>query len=79
MDAYNLVLFIHILGALGLFIATGINQLILIRLRRVNTVEQVRDLLEMAGVASKLEAIAVLLLVGAGLYLAGTAWGYDEA
>ena len=49
MDAYNLVLFIHILGALGLFITTGINQLILIRLRRVNTLEQVRDLLEMAG------------------------------
>ena len=52
MSVYSLVLFVHVLGALGLFVTTGIGQLVLARLRWAQTVAPARDWLEVArGVA----------------------------
>ena len=79
MGAYTPALFVHILGALGLFAATGINDLVLARLRRAPTVAQVRELLERAGVAARRESGAAVALLGAGLYLTATSWGWRVA
>lgn len=79
MSTYSLVLFIHILGALGLFTTTGINLLVLARLRRAHTVAQARDLLEIAHAAAKFDPVIALALLGPGLYLTATVWGWQTA
>ena len=79
MSAYSLVLFVHVLGALGLFVTTGIGQLVLARLRRAQTVAQARDWLEVAQGVARVEPLVALVLLGAGLYLTATAWGWRVA
>jgi hypothetical protein len=79
MSLYSLALFIHILGALGLFASTGVNHLVLVRLRRAGTVAQVRDLLEMTRAVATFEPVVALALLGAGLYLTATTWGWQVA
>ena len=79
MSAYSLVLFVHVLGALGLFVTTGIGQLVLARLRRARTVAQAREWLEVAQGVAKVEPLVALVLLGAGLYLTATAWGWRVA
>ena len=79
MSAYTLVLFVHILGALGLFVTTGITHLVLARLRRARTVAQAREWLEVAHAVAKVEPLVALALLGPGLYLTATAWGWRVA
>jgi hypothetical protein len=79
MSTYALALFVHILGALGLAATTGINLLVLVRLRRARTVAQARDLLELGGAAARVEPIVALALLGAGLFLTASTWGWQVA
>jgi hypothetical protein len=43
MNDYSIVLFVHIVGALGFFVALGVEWLSLRHLRRATTAEQVRE------------------------------------
>ena len=79
MSAYSLVLFVHVLGALGLFVTTGIGQLVLARLRRARTVAQAREWLEVTHDVARVEPLVALVLLGAGLYLTATTWGWRVA
>ena len=74
MNIYNIMLFLHVSGAIGYFIGIGAWLFVLAGLRRAQRVEQVRALTNLVGMTGPLFAISVLLILAAGLYMALTAW-----
>ena len=74
MSIYNIVLFIHVIGAIGYFISIGFWLLILVGLRRAQHVEQVRTLIHLNNLSAPVGGISAVILLAAGLYLALTAW-----
>ncbi len=74
MNIYNIILFLHVSGAIGYFIGIGAWLFVLAGLRRAQRVEQVRSLTTLVGMTGPLFAISVLLILAAGLYMALTAW-----
>ena len=77
MSIYNIVLFLHISGAIGYFVGMGTWLFCLAALRRAQRVEQVRALTNLAGRVGPLFGISVLLILATGLYMAITAWGFQ--
>jgi hypothetical protein len=77
MSTYNVVLFLHVSGAVGYFVAMGIWLFGLANLRRAQRVEQVRVLSNLVGRLGPLFGISVLLILVSGLYMAGTTWGFQ--
>jgi len=76
MTTYTIVLFLHISGAIGYFVAMGTWLFSLSALRRAQRVEQVRALTQLIRRSGPLFGISVLLLV-TGLYMTITAWGFQ--
>jgi hypothetical protein len=76
---YHLALFVHISGAVLFFIGLGLNWLGLNRLRRAERVEQVREVSALLHVLHRLFPISVVLLMGGGLYMTITVWGFALA
>ena len=76
---YGVALLVHILGVLGVFIATGIEQVVLLRLRAARTTQLVREWVHVMDGVDKLFPPSVLLLVLAGLYMTFTVWGWGQA
>ncbi len=76
---YQLALFVHITGALMLFISLGLEWFGLNRLRRAERVEQVREVSALLRVLGKLFPISTMLILGGGLYMAITAWSFTLA
>src|SRR5579859_7830800 len=74
MSIYNIVLFLHIIGAIGYFLGIGTWLFILAGLRRAQRVEQVRALIHLNDLSGPFSGISALLLLAAGLYMAFTAW-----
>ncbi|HZU02428.1 MAG TPA: DUF2269 family protein [Ktedonobacteraceae bacterium] len=74
MSIYNIVLFVHIVGAIGYFLSIAIWLFILVGLRRAQHVEQVRALLHLNDLSGPFGAGSVVVLLISGLYLAFTAW-----
>src|SRR5258708_30088345 len=77
VSTYNVVLFLHVSGAIGYFVAMGIWLFGLANLRRTQRVEQVRVLSNLVGRLGPLFGISVLLILVTGLYMAGTSWGFQ--
>ena len=73
---YHLALFVHISGAVLFFIGLGLNWLGLNQLRRAERVEQVRELSALLQVLERLFPFSVVLLLGGGLYMTITIWGF---
>ena len=74
MNIYTIVLFLHITGAIGYFVAIGTWLLAVVSMRRTQRVEPVRALVHLMGLLGPLFAISVLLILAAGLYMALTMW-----
>jgi len=74
MNIYTIVLFVHVIGAIGYFLGIGLWLFVLVGLRRTQRVEQVRALIHLNDLSGPFSAISVLLLLAAGLSLALTAW-----
>ncbi len=74
MTDYTLALFAHILGALGLFMGIGLDWATILRLRRAQTVAQVREQTSLLGVQTRLLQLSLLLLLVAGIYMTATVW-----
>jgi hypothetical protein len=74
MSIYNIVLFLHVSGAIGYFVGMGIWLFGFAALRWAHRVEQVRALTNLAGRLGPLFGISVLLILASGLYMAITAW-----
>ena len=76
---YHIALFVHISGAVLYFIGLGLNWLGLNRLRWAERVEQVREASALLHVLHRLFPISIVLLLGGGLYMTITTWGFTLA
>lgn len=79
MTWYSLALFAHILGALGTFIGLGLQQTILLRLRRAQTLTQVREWGGLMRGVARIGPVSGAVLLIAGIYLTLTAWSFSTA
>lgn len=74
MSVYAIVVFLHVVGALGVFAAMGLEWTCVANLRRASTVAQVREWARLLRNIRMLEAPAGLTILVTGLYLS-TRWG----
>ncbi|MEO7001579.1 MAG: hypothetical protein ABI068_07235 [Ktedonobacterales bacterium] len=72
---YTLVLFVHVSGAIAVFIGLGIWLFALVGVQRAQRVEQVRALASLFGPSGNMVVGALPFLALAGLYMAYLAWG----
>jgi hypothetical protein len=75
MTPYNLALFLHILGAIGVFVGVSTWLFVAVALRRAHQVAQVRILSGLIQPSGVLTIASLVLLGVAGFYMALTAWG----
>jgi hypothetical protein len=75
MNTYSIALFFHILGALGFFVALGLEWAGLRQMRNATTAEQVRQGMRISGSTRRLGMISMLTILIFGFYLAAVAWG----
>src|SRR5262245_19442329 len=75
MNDYSIALFLHIVGALGFFVALGLEWTSLGHVRRATTVEQVREWMRVPSEMGRVGMIAMVTLLAAGLYMMATVWG----
>jgi hypothetical protein len=75
MSIYSLVLFAHIVGAIGTFVGVGVWLFAALALRRAQTVGQVRALTSLIQPSGVLAIMSILLLGVAGFYMGITVWG----
>jgi len=72
---YEIVVFLHIVGALGLFAGVGLEQLGLARLRQARTVAQLREWVATLGGLRRIDGPSGLLLLITGGYMVTARWG----
>src|SRR5690242_13870674 len=77
MAIYNIVLFLHVIGAVGYFVGMGVWLFILVNMRRAQRVEQVRALVNLTGLSGPFTGISVLFILVTGFYMTLTAWGFQ--
>src|SRR3990172_4589300 len=75
MNLYNLVLFLHVSGDIGIFIGVGAQLLSLVALRRARDVEQARAIAGLIALTDPIAVSSALITIAAGLYMAVTVWG----
>src|SRR5215472_17590536 len=75
MGPYLIALFVHISGAIGIWVTVGIWLFGLAALRRARRVEQVRALAWLIVIATPIMLLSLALLGVAGFYMALTVWG----
>jgi hypothetical protein len=75
MNNYSIALFLHVVGALGFFVALGAEWTSLRHLRRATTIEQVREWIRIPTEMGRVGMIAILTLLAAGFYMMATVWG----
>src|SRR5512146_1512179 len=71
---YSISLFLHIVGALGLFASLAFEQAALVNLRRATTLTQTREWLSSLRALQRIQGPSALLLVATGLYMMITSW-----
>lgn len=76
MTVYTIVKFLHVVGAIGYFIAVGTLLFGLAALQRTRRVEHVRVFTEFVGRLTPMFNVSILLLLLAGLYMTVTVWGF---
>jgi hypothetical protein len=75
MTLYSFALFLHIIGAVGLFIALSLEWISLWYLRRVATVEQARPWLTLSGLPGRVHLVSGAAILLPGIYMMATVWG----
>jgi hypothetical protein len=75
MTLGTVALYLHILGAMGLVVALGLEWVVVARLRTAETAEQARTWLGLTAVQRRLGPAALAAILIPGLYLAATGWG----
>ncbi len=73
---YTLALFVHILGAIGLFVAVSLIVVAFVRMRQASTLEQAREWASVANVAGKSMLFISLVILAPALYMVIIAWGF---
>jgi ABC-type multidrug transport system fused ATPase/permease subunit len=75
LDSYEILLFLHILGAMGLFAGLAIEAVAVTRLARANGVQQVRDWLATSAIGVWTSIVSMVILLLAGLVMMAVRWG----
>ena len=75
MNDYAIAVFLHIVGALGLFVALGLEWTSMLLLRRATTTEQARERMRIASSVRGVTGASLATLLVSGVYLTATAWG----
>ena len=75
MNAYSIALFLHIVGALGLFVALGLEWTGLWQIRSAMTPQQVRGWMGILKSVRKVGFASMLTTVISGIYMMATVWG----
>jgi hypothetical protein len=73
---YTFALFVHISGAIGLFIAVSLVVVAFVRMRQASTLEQVREWASVANLAGKSIVFISLVILAPALYMVIIAWGF---
>jgi hypothetical protein len=75
MTFYSIALFLHIVGALGFFVALGLEWTSLRQLRRATTAEQVREWMRVSSGVGRVGMASMLTILVSGFYMMATVWG----
>ncbi len=75
MSLYAIAVFLHIVGALGLFAALGLEWASLLNLRRATAAGQAREWARLLASLRVVGTPAVLTVLVTGIYLTATRWG----
>ena len=75
MNAYSIALFLHIVGAMGFFVALGLEWTGLWQIRSATTPQQVRGWMMILKSVRKVGFVSMLTTVITGIYLMVTVWG----
>ena len=75
MNGYSITLFLHIVGALGFFVALGLEWTGLWQIRSAITPEQVRGWMGILKSVRKVGFASMLTTVISGFYMMATVWG----
>ena len=77
MSWYSIALFLHIVGALGLFAGISLEQAGLRRIRRASATPALREWLTVMRARRRIEGPAGLVLLVTGIYMAFTSWDHQ--
>lgn len=77
MSPYVIAVFLHIVGALGLFAALGLEWASLYHLRRVATLDLAREWAKLLSALRFVGGPAAVTLLVTGIYLSATRWGHQ--
>ena len=75
MSVYAIAVFLHIVGALGIFAAIGLDWAGLSNLRRATDTAQVREWVRLLAAPRTVGGPAALLVLVSGIYQSATRWG----
>jgi hypothetical protein len=75
MSTYTIMLFVHLVGVIGVFVGVGAWLFAVSALRRAQQVMQVRALAGLTVASGNVAVAGVLLLAIGGVYMALTVWG----
>lgn len=76
MNVYTLLLFVHVLGGVGVYVALGIEAVALERLRRAETAADARVWLQLLALPGRLGPAAMLPALASGMWMAAVTWGH---
>jgi hypothetical protein len=77
MSLYSVLLYVHVLGAMGYVSGTIFSLLGLFALRNARRVEQARSILGLVERSGQVSGISLLILLVAGLLMTITTWGWQ--
>jgi hypothetical protein len=77
MTLYQLLVFLHVLGAVGIFVALGIETISLGRLQSAATPVDARVWMGLLKLPGRLGPIAMLTTLVAGMWMMAQVWGYQ--
>jgi len=75
MNDYSITLFFHIVGALGFFVALGLEWTGLRHIRGATTAKEVGVWVGISNSALRLGIISMLTILASGIYMMARAWG----
>ena len=75
MNDYSIALFMHIVGALGFFVALGLEWMSLRQLWRATTAEHLREWMRVAKGVGRVDMPSMAIVLVSGFYMMATVWG----
>lgn len=76
---YRVALFIHVMAALTLFIAVGLNFVSMLRMRQAHSTERLAEWARLGLLAGRMIPAAILFIAGSAIYMVTVAWGWQTA